>query len=164
MIELVMDNIIRGTLSEDQVMKSEVLSHQLPFRQTEDNIIIDLSNDEDIFPESVELFAFLCHCGDHSTYMRELSLREIKLYLMFSDKYQVSTDLLHHIHNNVKMYPSLAKVKLMDSMIGVSSVTWTEDVYRRLMSELVDEDDMSGLQSSTLEGIMRYMIGRRMLA
>ena len=164
MIELVMDNIIMGTLSEDQVMKSDVLSHQLPNRQTEDNVIIDLSDDEDIFPESVELFAFLCHCGDHTSYMRELSLREIKRYLMFSDKYQVSTDLLYHIHKNVKMYPSLAKVKLMDSMIGLTHVTWTEDVYRQIMTELLDEDDMAGLQSSTLEGIMRYMIGRGMVA
>jgi hypothetical protein len=73
----------------------------------------------------------------------------------------VDTDLLQHIQKNVMMYPSLVKVRLLDSMIGVPPVIWTQDVYKQLLVELVEDANLTGLHSSTLDGIMGYMVSNR---
>lgn len=162
MIQLVMNGEVRGTLTEDQVSKSGVMSNHLPSRQPMDGeeVIIDLSSDEDIYPESLDLFIYLTQCGA-TDFMRELSLKEIRRFLMFMDLYEVDMNLMQHIQKNVMMYPSLAKVRLLDSMIGMPPVIWTQDVYKRLLVELAEDANLTGLHSSTLEGIMGYMVFNR---
>ena len=162
MIQLVMNGEVRGTLTEDQVSKSGVLANHLPSRQPMEGeeVILDLSSDEDIYPESLDLFIYLTQCGT-TGFMRELSLKEIRRFLMFIDLYEVDTDLLQHIQKNVMMYPSLVKVRLIDSMIGVPPVIWTKDVYKQLLVELVEDANLTGLHSSTLDGIMGYMVSNR---
>jgi hypothetical protein len=120
MIQLVMNGEVRGTLTEDQVSKSGVLSWMSENRQLEreepmegEDVIIDLSSDEDIYPESLDLFIYLTQCGA-TGFMRELSVQEIDRFLRFIVWYDVNEDILHHIQKNVMMYPCLGKKAVMD--------------------------------------------------
>ena len=51
--------------------------------------------------------------------------------------------------------------RLIDSMIGVPPVIWTQDVFKQLLVELVEDANLTGLHSSTLDGIMGYMVSNR---